>query len=525
MTDSCPQETASSKLGIADELRPWEEVSRDGRGPFVHTFRTRRHRYVYDVNTRRILRVSDTVWSVLDDYGCLSASQIAVKHARTHGRREVDAALEQIAKARQEGLLLSVRPKTVLPAGGKRVADRLAQQREQLILNVTEDCNFRCAYCVFGGTYRHHRRHSPKAMSWVVARPAIDEFLSHSGQSESRVISFYGGEPLLNLSLIRKCLAHVRQGQPDPEVRFAVTTNGSLLRGAVAEFLADERFMIVVSLDGPKEIHDRHRRARGGAATWDQVVSNVRDLLTAYPEYRTNGRIRFNAVATPTTNLQEVQAFFSSFDLFTDAMGLELAGQKGTSESVRPDEPLAVSGGRLYEDFIRALRDGTMAEKHTRRAKWVQTSAFQRPFSMFHKRGYLSPHLPERMVLLNTCIPGSRRTFVNADGNYFACERVLESEAGRIGSVRTGVDAEKVVDLLDRWTRASRDQCRHCWCLPTCAVGCFASLDDDGTVTERAKRKACAGCRRQTHQLLTDYCEILEENPKAFDYMSEINFM
>ena len=72
-------------------------------------------------------------------------------------------------------------------------------------------------------------------------------------------------------------------------------------------------------------------------------------------------------------------------------------------------------------------------------------------------------------------------------------------------------------------SHGSRDQCRYCWCLSTCSVGCFASLEDDGSVTEEAKLKACALCRCRMHRLLIDYCEVLEENPKGFDYASGIS--
>ena len=527
MADSCFEERPAGRLGEED-LHPWQDVSHNDSSPFVHRFRTRGQKYVYDVNTHRIIRVSSVVWDVLEDFGCMDDRRIMAKHSSSHSTEEVAAALRQIASVReQEGLFLSFRPKEVLPPKRENIQERLDQQREQLTLNVTEDCNFRCSYCVFGDKYRHHRAHSAKAMSWDVARPAIDEFLSHSVSSEDRVITFYGGEPLLNLPLIRQCVAYARRNCGDLGVRFGVTTNGYLLKGEAARFLAGEGFSIVVSLDGPAEIHDRHRRTKGGAPTWDQVVSNVRDLLATYPDYRTNGHIRFNAVATRSTDLCEVQGFFCSCELFADSMGLEISEQSqspGEVNAVLPDDLLAVSGSALYQEFIQGLKSGLLKDEHGCRSRWVQTSTFQKPFVLFHKRGYLSPHLPEKMVFLNTCVPGARKTFVNANGDYFACERVVESQEGIIGNVGEGVDVARVVALLDRWNRAGGDQCRYCWCLPTCQVGCFATVGEDGTVTQEAKRRACAVCRHRTHQLLMEYCSILEENPKAFDYAAKLGF-
>jgi len=84
------------------------------------------------------------------------------------------------------------------------------------------------------------------------------------------------------------------------------------------------------------------------------------------------------------------------------------------------------------------------------------------------------------------------------------------------------MNSAKVMALLNQWNMASHDQCRYCWCLPTCNVGCFANVGEGEMVTPEAKLKACAINRSRTHDLLIEYCGVLEENPKAFDYMAEM---
>ena len=255
MTESCFEDGPATRLDEED-LRQWEIASRDDRSPFIHRFQTQRHKYVYDVNTRRIIRVWPVVWDVLADYGLMGSDQIVAKHSSSHEVAEIKAALEEVALAReQKGLFLSLHPSEIVIASREKIEERLREQREQLILNVTEDCNFRCSYCVYGGGYGHHRTHSAGKMSWEVARAAIDEFLSHSGHSEGRVISFYGGEPLLNLPLIRRSVAHVRRNSGQADVRFALTTNGYLLTGETAKFLSREGFLIVISLDAVSYTH------------------------------------------------------------------------------------------------------------------------------------------------------------------------------------------------------------------------------------------------------------------------------
>ena len=80
------------------------------------------------------------------------------------------------------------------------------------------------------------------------------------------------------------------------------------------------------------------------------------------------------------------------------------------------------------------------------------------------------------------------------------------------------------MELLDQWTQASQDQCRYCWCLPTCSMGCLATVGNDGKVTEEAKERGCAMHRRSMDDLLVKYSSILEENPNAFDYTADFKF-
>lgn len=526
MVDACFEQKELPRDG--SDLRAWQNVEVNDSSPFVRRFQTSRQKYVYDVNTRRIIRVSPVVWDILEDYGCMEDGQIIAKHSKVHSTEQIASALAQIKSTReQKGLFLSFRPKQIMPPGRKKIQELLDEQREQLILDVTEDCNFRCSYCVFSGKYQHYRAHSPRTMDWEIAQPAIDEFLPHSSSSKGSVISFYGGEPLLNLPLIRQCVTHVRQNYGDLEVQFSLTTNGSLIKGETAKFLAGENFLILVSLDGSSEIHDRHRRTKGGEPTWAQVVSNIREFLEAYPEYKTNNLLRFSAVATRATDLCEARCFWGCSEIFTDDMGLEINPQKqsnGQPDVLLPDDPLAVSSRVLHEEFVQGLKDGSYGNEYGRRSKWVEGATFERPFVTFHKRGYFSPHLPEKMVFLNNCVPGARRTFVSTDGDYFACERVVQAQEQIIGNVRQGVDLEKVIALLDQWTQASQDQCRYCWCLPTCSMGCLATVGDDGKVTKEAKKRGCAMHRRSMDDLLVKYSSILEENPNAFDCTAGFEF-
>jgi uncharacterized protein len=522
MSDSCP--TDDLKVAGRDALGAGEKGFPTGEtAPLIHRFQTQANHYVYDVNTRRILRVSNVVWDVLEDFGSATSDEILARHSETHGRRQVVAALEEIEATRGRGLLLSSRPSRLLRDGGVSIEQFLEDRRTQLILNVTEECNFRCTYCVYSGEYENFRPHSHTSMSWDVARKAIDEFLAHCGGIESPVISFYGGEPLLSMDLIRQCVAHARQQCPREDLRFSVTTNGSLLTGEIADFLAKEQFLVTVSIDGPSEVHDRHRRTRTGDATWERVTANIRSFLERFGDYRTNGRFRFSAVASPDSDLREVEEFCASCNLFSDSMGMSVSveNRPGDSTPLSTDAPLSVSLREIRKTFVEDHKSGKFGPECQQPARWIQTGLLQKRLLLFHKRGFLSPGLPEEMSFLNTCMPGVRKTFVSVDGDYYACERVLHVPAQRIGNVTNGVEPDQARRVLNEWMDPNSEQCRHCWCLSHCLAGCMAMVDGDGRATPEAKARLCAANRRAAHRNLVEYCEILEANPKAFEYMGD----
>lgn len=523
----CSEQLRSQESGLGFDSFGVE--SKNEAAPFVHRFKTENENYIYDVNTLRILKVSQVVWDVIEDVGRLTNEQMLDKYCPPYSRDEIQSALTKIDQTRKnEGLLLSNRPNEILPPREEMIKTKLDHHREQLILNVTEKCNFRCSYCLFGDEFAGYRNHSKRDMSLEVAQKAMHDFFQHSKDTKDRVISFYGGEPLLNIKLIRQCVEYVKQRIGDSHVQFSMTTNGSLIRGETAKFLADEDFLLLVSLDGPRELHDSQRRFHTGDCTWEIIIRNLESFLIAYPQYRSNGRLRFNAVASESMDLCDCQSFWSQMELFSNSMGLMISSQKeegNKTDILSQDTPLSRSLKNLYDLFVRNMKTGYFTKEYKKISTWVQSAVFEQPYVMFHKRGRLSPHLPKTMRFLNHCIPGVRRTFVNVNGDYFPCERVPTCKAQCIGNIHKGIELEKVMAMIQRWVAAGNEQCRYCWCLPTCAMGCLATLGNETGFSPEAKSKACSFHRRHMHRVITDYCRILEENPKAFDYANDIEIV
>lgn len=141
-------------------------------------------------------------------------------------------------------------------------------------LFLTHQCNLRCRYCYNGAQCE-------RAMPEGVMRRALQLAFQNNGPNEPVVIRFFGGEPLLEQPLIRAAVEHARclAHEQGASLRFAITTNGTLIDSHVAAWLEAEHFSVTISIDGCRAAHDRYRRFAGGASSHDAVLAGLRTAL------------------------------------------------------------------------------------------------------------------------------------------------------------------------------------------------------------------------------------------------------
>ena len=143
-----------------------------------------------------------------------------------------------------------------------------------MVLNVTNQCNLSCTYCYEYGEDKivdTENGKQPKFMSEETARESVDFMLKESGDNKVAHITFFGGETLLNFPVLQKTIAYARQrgAELGKEVDFSLTTNATLLKPEIIEFLAENHVGVTISIDGPQRgagqvprLPQRHRQLR-----------------------------------------------------------------------------------------------------------------------------------------------------------------------------------------------------------------------------------------------------------------------
>ncbi|HPW42495.1 MAG TPA: radical SAM protein [Bacteroidales bacterium] len=170
----------------------------------------------------------------------------------------------------------------------------------QITFEVTDLCNLDCVYCGYGKLYSDHDERTNKKLEFTKAKLFLDYLSvlwnSPLNKSFNNVIhlSFYGGEPLLNVPFIEKVIGYTK-GLKNQVRKFAysMTTNGMLLDKNM-DFLVSNDFSLLISLDGD-EFNNSYRVNKSGQNSYSHIIENIDKLKSMYPEYF-NKRVNFNAV-------------------------------------------------------------------------------------------------------------------------------------------------------------------------------------------------------------------------------------
>ncbi|MGR7483667.1 anaerobic sulfatase maturase [Klebsiella aerogenes] len=151
-------------------------------------------------------------------------------------------------------------------------------------------CNLDCSYCFY--LHKEQLLHQPhdEVMSDTMLENFIRQYI-HSQDGEEIIFSWQGGEPtLMGLEFFEKVVALQQKYQPKHQrIENDLQTNGILLNDKWAAFLKAHNFLVGVSVDGPRDLHDHFRLTRSGKPTFDRVMAGIEVL-------KRHG-VKFNALA------------------------------------------------------------------------------------------------------------------------------------------------------------------------------------------------------------------------------------
>ncbi len=147
-------------------------------------------------------------------------------------------------------------------------------------------CNLDCSYCFFlskemlypGSRFR---------MADELLETYIHQLIDAHARAAIVQIAWQGGEPtLMGVDFFRRSVELVNRSlRPGQRAEYTIQTNGTKLDAEWAAFFAEHAFLVGISIDGPREIHDTFRVTRGGRGSFDQVMRGLAHLRSAGVQY------------------------------------------------------------------------------------------------------------------------------------------------------------------------------------------------------------------------------------------------
>lgn len=286
---------------------------------------------------------------------------------------------------------------------------------------VTEECNLRCRYCYVSK--------KPVIMNEQTIENCIKftETIMLENEDKELLITFHGGEPLLNFKAVKYLTEYLSNRYKERAV-FELTTNGTVFNEEIYAFLIRYKFRISVSLDGTRECNDLNRIRSDGGSSYDETMKT----LKYFKQYNYDIRIRM------TINASNVHLFSDSFIyLFHQNAGV-IAFAIDTYHKNYDNQ-----FWNVFEFEIQKI----MTYLKRKDFQWYQY------YINIIRQCYLSPKA--------LCSGGTDSFHIDGKGGLYPCMSAVQNSELRIGNVETGID-RVLLEKLQAINKKSNPGCEKC---------------------------------------------------------------
>lgn len=392
---------------------------------------------------------------------------------------------------------------------------------KHIIFEPTNACNLKCKYCAYGEYYSNYEKSVNRNLSIKKAKRLIDYLVniwnSNTNRSQNTEIriGFYGGEPLLNVPFIKAIVQYTKEiTLLHNYFTYGMTTNGVLLHKYM-DFLVENKFEMVISLDGDEK-NNGYRVFPDGESSYETVYKNIKLLRKKFPDYFEK-YVRFNTVLHRLNTVDAIYNYFktnfNTIALFSelDTIGVKVSKKKEFLNT--------------YKGFANSLK---VCKKRLEIEKEMigETPGSLRLVNFLHTysggvfRDYddlISLNKNKTYFPTGTCMPLNKKIFLSASGQLFPCERVRhEHVLGYVTEKKVKIDFKKIADKYNHYFDKLSKQCKTCSNANSCP-SCILKMDFSDN------NYKCAYFRDENKfkKLFSQMMTYLEKNPGLYAKIME----
>jgi uncharacterized protein len=321
-----------------------------------------------------------------------------------------------------------------------------------------------------------------RTLSFKKAKLLIDYMVTlwrdnHSkGCIQPVAIGFYGGEPLLNISFIKKVITYCEQLQDvGKHFHYVMTTNAMLL-DKYMDYLVDKKFNLLISLDGD-ETAQSYRTDFMGNNSFERVFNNIKLLQKEHPSYFKEF-VRFNSVLHNRNNIDTTHHFI--MHNFAKVPTIALLNNSGIkTEKVKE-----------FRDMYQNKMDSLMRNEN---CEAIELELFMTSPRVYRLAQYLYAYSGNIYSDMNslildfsnreifptgTCVPFSKKMFITVDGKILQCEKIdHDFVLGCIHDDHVELDCQAIADHHNHYVYKCMNQCVTCAISQKCSQ-CVYYIDN-----------------------------------------------
>ncbi|MBE6716812.1 MAG: thioether cross-link-forming SCIFF peptide maturase [Ruminococcaceae bacterium] len=421
----------------------------------IHSYKLGGMNIVLDICSGSVHVVDDVVYDIINMYENSSVGEIIAEILKKYPdnkevtKEEIEDCCRQIEELKSAGKLFT--PDTFRPIAGE-LKKRTSGVVKALCLHIAHTCNLNCSYC-FASQGKYHGDRA--VMSFEVGKRALDFLVENSGTRKNLEVDFFGGEPLMNFTVVKQLVEYARsiEKEKGKNFRFTLTTNGMLIDDDVIDFSNREMSNVVLSLDGRKDIHDRFRVDYQGRGSWEQIVPKFQKFV------KERGNKNYYMRGTFThRNPDFLEDIRTMLDLGFTELSMEpvVCASDDPSALTEEDKPVVMEQyEKLAELMLKRHREGS-------------------PFAFYHYMIDLKggPCIYKRV---SGCGSGTEYMAVTPWGDLYPCHQFVGEDKFRLGSVFEGVTNTEIQDEFMSCNVYTRPECSDCWAKLYCSGGCAAN--------------------------------------------------
>lgn len=440
----------------------------------IHYFKINGEYFLFDVENQSLLEIDKLVYDLLANSPTLFSD---------YSKSEIDEAQSEIDSLKNRGVIFSARPKGV-------VMPQKTDNIKSMCLHLSHDCNLRCKYCFAGtGTYHGERQNMPLE----VAKKSIDFLIANSGAKKNLEIDFFGGEPLLNLDVLKETVeyAKVEAQKYNKTFKFTATTNGLLLNKEVADYLNSEMDNVVLSIDGRKNVNDLQRPTANEKGSFDLIIDKYKYFRSIRGDKDYYLRGTFTHLNPDFCEDVKFLAELGFDELSMEPVVLPEDHELALTETDLP--AILESYEKLANYYVDARKDDST---------W---------FSFFHFLLDLEdgPCYTKRLL---GCGAGTEYVAVTPNGDVYPCHQFAGETDFLLGNVESNILDGNLRDKFRNSNLETKIGCNDCFAKYHCSGGCAANAVHFSGDINKPYEYACKLMRKRLECALFVYAKEHKNN-------------